>query len=81
MRDDVPKRAEQFARINQNLQAMAKKNKTKVERGAASIRVSLSRGTITVRHGSDGEVLITKKNVKAGEWSRLFTLLHSIETV
>jgi hypothetical protein len=46
------------------------------ETGAASIRVELSKGTITVKHGDTGEVLLTRP-VARGWWS--FTLWPTLD--
>jgi hypothetical protein len=49
------------------------------ELGAASITVELMDGNIVVKHGEDGSVLLTKKNVKQGSWDKLWKALESIE--
>lgn len=47
-----------------------------LERGAASIRVELLRGRVTVRHGDDGVVLWTGL-VRPGTWDGLWAVLDA----
>lgn len=45
------------------------------ELGAASLKISLSDGEITVTHGDDGTELAYKPEVKPGDWDKLIEAL------
>jgi hypothetical protein len=47
-----------------------------LEAGAASMRIELDNGTIKVYHGSDGDLLLSVSNVKAGTWNKLWKVME-----
>lgn len=63
---------------------MSKSNGTntvprEVERGAASIIISLQDGTITVTHGTDCATLLEIKDAKPGAWHRIWETLYNLK--
>lgn len=52
-----------------------------IERGAASIRIELADGNITVYHGTDGNILHEVKNAEEGSWKLLWQSIHAISSV
>ena len=57
--------------------ALAATTTTKVEAGAASMRVKLEDGSINVYHGTDKALLLTVSGVRAGTWDALWALMES----
>lgn len=49
-----------------------------IERGAASIHIELSEGTITVTHGTDEVVLAQLKDAPEGTWDRMWDALETL---
>lgn len=49
-----------------------------VEKGAASIRIELRAGAITVTHGTDGAILSTW-TARAGDWDRLWACINDLK--
>jgi hypothetical protein len=50
----------------------------KPERGAASLKISLSKSQIKVHHGSDGTLLAKKSEAVEGDWDKLIDALKDI---
>jgi hypothetical protein len=48
------------------------------ERGAASIVISLSKGVITVEHGTDN-VTLAKWTANPGDWDRLWETINTLK--
>lgn len=55
--------------------------KNEIERGAASIVITLEQGKITVTHGTARVVLHEVENAKAGSWDKIWNAIRSIESV
>jgi|DEB0MinimDraft_10_1074344.scaffolds.fasta_scaffold10688_5 hypothetical protein len=51
-----------------------------LEAGAASIFIELSEATITVKHGTDGNVLKRINRVKDGSWDKIWEAINEIES-
>ena len=51
----------------------------KLEKGAASLVVSFVGGQLTVRHGTEDMVLLTRE-LYEGEWNRIWDALHGERT-
>ena len=51
----------------------------RTEIGAAGMLMTLSEGTITVRHSEDNSVLFEAKNAVYGSWSKLWKAIEGIE--
>lgn len=49
-----------------------------IEKGEASILIKLEGGNIIVEHGTDKVVLLTKENVPAGSWDKIWDVLHNL---
>lgn len=58
---------------------MKTKTKRQTEDGAASILIELEDGNITVKHGTDGSVLLIVENALVGSWDKLWDALYAIE--
>ena len=50
-----------------------------IEKGAASMNIELKDGVITVRHGTDNEVLLTTVATQ-GSWGSIWEKLRSIKS-
>jgi len=50
---------------------MDESNVMQAEKGAASIRIELSKGGVTIFHGEDGSVLQEFPQVAEGKWSQM----------
>lgn len=49
------------------------------ERGAASIKVELSGGIITVKHGTDGDAVLATWNANLGDWDKLWDTINQLK--
>lgn len=50
----------------------------KKEAGAASLRIELKNGTISIYHGTDGALLAVLKNAPSGTWLTMWNKLLAI---
>ena len=52
-----------------------------IEAGEASILITLSRGKITVIHGTDKFILMEVDRVEEGSWDKIWDAIRNIQTV
>jgi hypothetical protein len=48
------------------------------EKGQASIKIILSKGIITVKHGTDGAIL-SQWTAEAGDWDRIWEVIRALQ--
>lgn len=58
-----------------------KKTSKEIDNGADHIKVELEGGTITVRHGSNNEILHEVENAEKGSWSKMWEAIRAIKSV
>lgn len=49
-----------------------------IQQGSANLFIALTKGTITVMHGTSGDVLLEKTNAPAGSWESLCEAIKNI---
>ena len=58
-----------------------KNKKDKIQKGAASIKLELLNGTLTVYHGTDKKTLLVITNVQNGAWDSIWNVINSIKSI
>lgn len=53
-------------------------NTTIKERGHASFTAELSEGVITIKHGTDGDIL-AEWTAETGDWDRIWEVIRALE--
>lgn len=51
------------------------------ERGEASMIIELRDGNIIVKHGENGRILLVKRGVVEGSWSKIWETLKAIKEI
>jgi hypothetical protein len=49
------------------------------ERGAASVKIELSNGVITVKHGTSADAVLAQWTANAGDWDKLWDTINTLK--